>query len=86
MLKSWRRDVTVPATTKVNGFSTPSPLSASVLPMEIVSEPVQTAPVFNVTVKVVQFWVRATAGRTVRPGWPTVKCVVLANGVVKLRA
>ena len=66
----------------MKGFSTPSPLSASLLPNDIcLGPPDHTAPVFNVTVKVVD----SPAARLVLPGWPTVKCAVLANGVVKVR-
>ena len=54
--------VTLPDTMNVKGFSTPSPLSASLLPNEICSEPDHTAPVFNVTVKVVDCS-RRQAGR-----------------------
>ena len=68
--------VTAPETTNVKGFSTPSPLSASLFPNDIVSDPPdQTAPVFNVTVKVVV----CPAVRLVRPGWPTVKCAVFGK-------
>ena len=77
--------VTVPETTNVNGFSTPSPPSASVFMSAICSEPDQTSWVFNVIVKVLvvpggTFQRPGPLGGTHLSGALTTKCSVSANG------